>query len=69
MQISNQSEIEKKTKDELLKEIEDKKNNTILVTEDNTISRELILDQFNEAGFHSILLATNEKEAVGMNTR
>jgi CheY-like chemotaxis protein len=66
MQVSNQSDLETKTKDELLKEIEDKKNNTILVAEDNTISRELILDQFKEAGFHSILLATNGKEAVDM---
>jgi CheY-like chemotaxis protein len=58
--------MEKKTKNELLKEIEDKKNNTILVAEDDAINRELILDQFKEAGFHSILLATNGKEAVDM---
>jgi CheY-like chemotaxis protein len=66
MQVSNRRELEKKAKDDLLKEIEHKKNNTILVAEDNTISRELILDQFNEAGFHSILLAANGKEAVDM---
>jgi CheY-like chemotaxis protein len=58
--------MEKKTKDELLKGIEDKKNNTILVVDDETISRELILDLFKEAGFHSILLATNGREAVRM---
>lgn len=66
MQIPDQSEIEKKTNDELLKGIEDKKNNTILVAEDDSINRQLILDQFNEAGFHSILLAANGKEAVDM---
>ena len=66
MQNSDQSETEKKTKDELLKEIEDKKNNTILVAEDDTINRELILEQFNEAGFHSIFLAANGQEAVDM---
>jgi response regulator NasT len=66
MQVSNQGEIEKKTKDELLKGIEDKKNNTILVAEDETISRELILDLFKEAGFDSILLAANGREAVRM---
>jgi len=64
MQNYDQSKIEKKTKDELLKEIEDKKNNTILVAEDDAISRELILEQFKEAGFHSILLAANGQEAV-----
>ncbi len=66
MQIPDQSEIEKKTDDELLKRIEDKKNNTILVAEDDSINRQLIMDQFNEAGFHSILLAANGKEAVEM---
>jgi CheY-like chemotaxis protein len=66
MQVSDQSEIEKKTNDELLKDIEDKKNNTILVAEDDSINRQLILDQFNEAGFHSILLAANGQEAVDM---
>jgi len=66
MQNSDKSKIEKKTNDELLKEIEDKKNNTILVAEDDSINRQLILDQFNEAGFHSILLAANGQEAVDM---
>jgi CheY-like chemotaxis protein len=66
MQASDHSEIEKKTKDELIKEIEDKKNNTILVAEDDTINRELILEQFKEAGFHSIFLAANGQEAVDM---
>ena len=66
MPVSDQSDIDKTTEDELLKEIEDKKNNTILVAEDDAINRELILDQLKEAGFHSILLATNGKEAVDM---
>jgi CheY-like chemotaxis protein len=66
MQVSDQSEIEKKTKDELLKGIEDKKNNTILVADDETMNRQLIQDFFNEAGFHSILLAANGQEAVDM---
>lgn len=46
--------------------IEDKKNNTILVADDEPMNRELILDLFNEAGFHSILLAANGQEAVDM---
>lgn len=63
---SNQSEIEKKTKNQRLKEIEDKTNNTILVAEDESVNRELILDLLKEAGFHSILLAVNGEEAVDM---
>ena len=58
--------MEKKTKDELLEGIEHKKNNTILVADDDAMNRQLILDQFNEAGFHSILLAANGQEAVDM---
>ncbi len=46
--------------------IEDKKNNTILVADDDAMNRQLMLDQFNEAGFHSILLAANGQEAVDM---
>ena len=46
--------------------IEDKKNNSILVAEDDNINRQLMQDQFNEAGFHSILLAANGQEAVDM---
>lgn len=53
MQVSNRGEIEKK-------------NNTILVAEDETMNRQLMLDQFNEAGFHSVLLAANGQEAVDM---
>jgi CheY-like chemotaxis protein len=48
------------------KMIEDKKNNTILVAEDDSINRQLMQDQFNEAGFHSILMAANGQEAVDM---
>ena len=66
MQGSNQSENEVKTKNQRLKEIEEKKDNTILVAEDDTLSRELILDQLKEAGFYSILLAVNGKEAVDL---
>jgi CheY-like chemotaxis protein len=66
MQVSNRSEIENKTGDELLKEIEHKKSNTILVADDEPMNRELILDLFNEAGFHSVLLAANGQEAVDM---
>jgi len=46
--------------------IEDKKNNTILVADDDAMNRQLMLDRFNEAGFHSILLAANGQEAVDM---
>ena len=66
MQVSNRSEIEKKTGDELLKGVEDIKNNTILVADDEIMNRQLIQDFFNEAGFHSILLAANGQEAVDM---
>jgi len=66
MQVSDQSEMEKKTGDELLKGLEDKKNNTILVADDEAMNRQLILDLFNEAGFHSIFMAANGQEAVDM---
>jgi signal transduction histidine kinase/CheY-like chemotaxis protein len=46
--------------------IEEKKGNTILVAEDNPVNRELILEQFKKAGFHSILIAENGREAVDM---
>lgn len=46
--------------------IEEKRGNTILVAEDNPVNRELILEQFNKEGFHSILMAENGREAVDM---
>jgi CheY-like chemotaxis protein len=46
--------------------IADKRNIKILVADDNLISRELMVEQLKEAGFNSILLAFNGKEAVDM---
>lgn len=46
--------------------IEEKRGNIILVAEDNPVNRELILEQFNKEGFHSILMAENGREAVDM---
>jgi PAS domain S-box-containing protein len=46
--------------------LEDKRGNKILIAEDNPVSRELIVEQFKEMGFHSLLLAANGREAVDM---
>lgn len=46
--------------------VEDKKGNIILVAEDNPVNRELLQEQFKNAGFASILMAENGQEAVNI---
>jgi PAS domain S-box-containing protein len=47
-------------------DLEVKKGNTILVAEDNPVNRELLLEQFRDAGFNHIHVAGDGREAVDM---
>jgi signal transduction histidine kinase/DNA-binding response OmpR family regulator len=46
--------------------LEYKLDNKILIVDDNPVNQELISEQFRIAGFHSLLLAKNGREAVQM---
>jgi len=45
-------------------DIESMTHNKILIAEDNPVTRELMVEQFKDAGFGAIVLAANGKEAV-----
>jgi PAS domain S-box-containing protein len=46
--------------------IDAKKENTILVAEDNPVNREVLMEQFKDNGFNNILVASDGKKAVEM---
>ncbi|MCP4146426.1 MAG: response regulator [bacterium] len=44
--------------------IDEKNGNRILIVDDNPVNRELILEQFINAGFNDLIVAENGKEAI-----